>query len=72
MPKIKLEKYHQLLKGTPLKNRIFIYLQMDDYDNWVNGDYVGDSEKLNAIADGLVNKVNEWVSDGMPKETKNK
>jgi hypothetical protein len=41
-----LSKFNQVLKETPLETRLFIYLQMDDYDNWSNGEYKGDNVKI--------------------------
>ena len=39
----------KIIKSIPLKTRIFNTLKMEDYDNWENGDYNGDSEKIDKI-----------------------
>lgn len=60
----------KMLKETPLKTRLFILFQMQDYNNWVNGEYFGNINKLNKRVNDVLKTVDEWVKDDMPKDEK--
>jgi alcohol dehydrogenase YqhD (iron-dependent ADH family) len=53
------------LAKTPLKTRIKVMLEMDDYENWENGTYQGDQEEN---ANMIVGVVREWQKDGADLE----
>lgn len=57
----------KILKGTPLRTRIFIHLQMDDIANWNNGTYSGDVSKLKDTTNHLVTIFKEFYEHGMPQ-----
>ena len=56
----------EIVKRIPLKTRIFISLQMDDYDKWKNGEYLGDNDKLIKRTESILKDVFDWVDNGMP------
>lgn len=56
----------KIIKSIPLKTRIFNTLKMEDYDNWENGDYNGDSEKIIKLTEWILEDVYKWIDDGMP------
>ena len=64
--KKKIPILEKIRKETPLKTRLFISLQMEDYDNWENGDYNGDRKRLLKLTSDILKEVFEWVDDGMP------
>ena len=39
-----MSKLQERLEKIPLKTRLFIGLQMNDYDNWKDGEYLGDND----------------------------
>ena len=63
--KKKIPILEKIRKETPLKTRLFISLQMEDYKNWDNGDYRGDIKKLIKSTSDILKEVFEWVDDGM-------
>jgi len=54
------------MKRISLKSSIFIGLQMDDYDNWKDGEYFGDNEKLVKQTEWILKDVFKWIDNGMP------
>lgn len=56
----------RILRKTPLSTRIFILLQMNDYDNWIDGEYLGDNDKLIELTKMILEDVYEWVDEGSP------
>ena len=64
--KKKIPILEKIRKETPLKTRLFISLQMEDYDNWENGDYNGDIKKLIKLTEWILEDVYKWIDDGMP------
>lgn len=65
---ITISNFDKILKSTPLKTRLWVVLQMDDYENWDNGDYKGNVEELKRKVELIKKEVEDWVEDGMPKE----
>lgn len=58
--------FDEVLKRTDLKTRLFVQLQMADYENWNNGDYLGDMTKLLAQVQSILETVYKWKDDGAP------
>lgn len=59
-------KIAEKMKDRPLSKRLLVPLMMADYDNWDNGEYKGDMDKIKAQIDIICSTVDKWVSDGMP------
>jgi hypothetical protein len=62
----KARKIKSIMDRIPLKTSIFISLQMDDYDNWKDGEYLGDNEKIIKQTEWILKEVFSWVDNGMP------
>jgi len=67
--KNKAKKYtspliQKILKSIPLKTRVFTILQMEDYDNWENGEYKGNNKRLIKLTKWILEDVFQWIKDG--------
>lgn len=56
-----------ILKKTSLETRLKVYLQMNDYINWNNGEYSGN---INEELESLLKYVEEWQKDEAPLRNK--
>lgn len=56
----------RIRKRIPLKTSIFVTLQMEDYDNWENGEYHGDNDRLIKQTECILKDVFDWIDRGMP------
>lgn len=55
------------IKSIPIKTRLYIHFTMNDYVNWVDGEYLGDKNKIKKEVDDIIEIIDEWVLNGMPK-----
>lgn len=62
-----LTRFQEIIAKSPLKIRLFITLQMSDYDNWKDGTYSGDTLELSRKVNHLIDLVEKWMIDGQPQ-----
>jgi hypothetical protein len=62
----------RIKKRIPIHTSIQNALMMDDYDDWKNGEYLGDMKKINQQTSYLCKEILEWIENSKPglKETK--
>lgn len=60
---IEIPNFKRILKETPLETRLFVYLQMDDYDNWDNGSYKGDNQKIKEKVTHIIGIMESFLKD---------
>ena len=60
------EIFDNLLKQTDLYTRVRISLQMDDLQNWKDGEYLGDPELIERQTKAICKLVDEWQGDEAP------
>lgn len=53
----------RIRKKTSLQTRIFVHLQFEDIDNWVNGVYVGKITKNCKEVTRILDIVKDWQKD---------
>ena len=58
--KSKSEWFDKLLKEITLKQQIKLDLMMQDYDNWKNGEYLGNVELINKQVNSIIETIKEW------------
>jgi hypothetical protein len=46
--------FEKILSRIPLECKIKTYLTMEDYDNWDNGEYKGDKERIKKMTEDLL------------------
>lgn len=59
---VKGDQIEEILNQTSLETQFEIHLQMSDYENWENGEYLGDYSKCKKLAKELALIVKEWDS----------
>ena len=59
--KIMSKLFEKLLREVSLDIRLKVALQMEDEDNWENGEYLGNQERLVTV---IMEIVKEWKADG--------
>ena len=54
------------LQSLPLNERIKNYLKREDFQNWENGRYIGNLNRINRMTDHLTRLIYRWEKDGRP------
>ena len=57
------EHIKEISDRTSLETKIRIGITMADYDNWNNGDYLGDRELIQRQVDSILQNIEKWVED---------
>ena len=60
------EIFDKLVKQTDLYTRVRVSLQMDDLQNWKDGEYLGDLQLIERQTKAICRLVKEWQEDGAP------
>ena len=55
--------FDSVSKNIPLQTRVYIHLQMEDFENWEDGKYKGDCDKLKKNTDQLIGIFMKWAKD---------
>lgn len=61
-----MSKIEEIRNRTSLKTRLSVYLTMADYENWDNGEYLGDENKIREEVNYLIDLFEDWTKRGQP------
>ena len=53
-------RLEEIRRRISLETCLRVRLQMDDYDNWDNGEYFGDMDKINKNIGIILDEVERW------------
>lgn len=56
-------RLEEIRRIIPLEISLRVSLQMDDYDNWRDGEYLGDMNKINNIVEIVLKDVEDWYNN---------